>query len=112
MGLVNLYVPAPGPEGWRTFWFYNWQDHWEIANAIQTQLNTPQTLYVINPWSDDGAETILEQHQRFHNDMNAATGSAGQDLSVLDFKDKNAVQNWIYAHYQEHLKVRTNLSLA
>ena len=111
MGLVNLYTPAPGPAGWSTFWFNNWQDHWEIAEAIQ-KLGTPQTLYLIQPWNDDDADGILERHQRFHNDMNAAIGFSGQDLSVIDFANRDAVQTWIFAHYQEHLKARINLKLA
>jgi hypothetical protein len=112
VGLVNLWTPATGAAGWRTFWFYNWQDHWEIAEAIQSQLHMPQTLYLIQPWSDDGADGILERHQRFHNDMNAAIGFSGQDLSVIDFQNKAAVQMWIFSHYQEHLKARINLGLA
>lgn len=112
MGLVNLWTPPLRADGWKEYWFMNWQDHWEIANAIQTQKKLAQTLYIINPWTDDASEVLLEQHQRFHNDMNNAIGLSGQDFSVLDFKDPGAVKNWVWAHYQEHLKARINLGLA
>ena len=112
MGLVNLWTPALSEGGWRDFWFYNWIDHQDIAQAIQAQVKIPQTLYVIIPWDQQHADAILERHQRFHNDMNSAIGTGGQDLSIIDFKNKAAVEQWIYAHYQEHLRLRQSLNIA
>ena len=111
MGLVNLYAPSQSGSGWRDFWVYNWIDHQDIAQAIQTSLKVPQTMYVIIPWDQDFAEDILERHQRFHNDMNAAIGTGGQDLSIIDFNNRTAVQMWIEAHYQEHLRLRQTLNI-
>jgi hypothetical protein len=114
MPLVDLYQPGggPGSDKWRAFWFFNWQDHWAIANQIQSVLKIPQTLYLITPWDQDFAEDILERHQRYHNDMNAAVGAGGQDLSIIDFNSKTAVQYWIESHYQEHLRLRQTLNIA
>lgn len=100
MGLANLYRPPE--DGWDDFWFNNWIDHQDIAQAITKQNNVSMTIYVIDPWSDASADGILERHQQYHNDMNSALGLAGQDLSDLNLEDETKVKAWQWIHYLEH----------
>lgn len=111
MGLVNLINAQPGPQGWDFYWFANWVDHQEIQQEIQSQFSINFPIYVIEPWNSAGADNILLQHQLFHNDMNGITGVSGEDLSRLNFKDQQAVKDWIYQHYQEHMQVREVLGI-
>lgn len=107
MGLANLFNPEI--EGWTNFWFCNWIDHQEIQQAIQKKTGANEQVFVITPWADVDANGILQRHQQYHNNMNAALGIDGQDLSTLDFKDPRAVADWAYAHYQEHAQAHQAL---
>lgn len=110
MGLPNLLYAAPNEATWREFWFYHYQDHLEIVQALST-LGFPVQNYVMNPWVSSDHEGILEQHQQYHNDMNQILAVAGADLSTLDFKKENEVKGWIYLNYQEHLSAHTLLNI-
>ena len=108
--MPNLVYAAPGDAGWQEFWFYHYQDHLEIVQAL-AKLNFQVTNYIIDPWTTDNKEQILELHQQYHNDMNQILGIAGSDLSELDFKKANEVKAWLYLNYNEHLGVHTTLDI-
>ena len=110
MGLPDLYNPPPEDEGWQEYWFNHYNDHLEIVQAFQ-KLLIPMTVYIIYPWSEENKDTILEQHQQFHNDMNAAAGLPGSDISDFDQKNQNEMKAWVYLNYQEHLSIHTALNI-
>jgi hypothetical protein len=110
MGLANLLSPPSGPNGWQEFWFNNWIDHQTIQQAVNKTQGVNNETYQIDPWSDAAKDELLQKHQLYHNDMNSALGLNGSDLSVLDFKDKEAVKNWVNSHYLEHQSVRLYLT--
>lgn len=109
VGLVNLL--APRLADWPFFWWNNWIDHQEIQQAIQKVTTINDTIYVIIPWNQDGADALLEKHQQYHNDMNDALNLGGQDLSNIDFKNPAAIQQWAWLHYQEHLAAHEALGI-
>lgn len=109
MGLVNLVTPDL--TGWSFFWWNNWIDHQEIQQAIQKQTGMNDTIYVIIPWDQDAADSLLEKHQQYHDDMNDALGLGGQDLSNVDFKNPQAIRAWAWLHYQEHLAAHEALGI-
>jgi hypothetical protein len=116
MGLPNLYEPPPQDHAgwWDEFWFQNWIDHQDIQQAILADTaagNPNDPIYVIIPWVASDATGCLLRHQFFHNDMNNITGYGGQDLTNLNFKDPQSVQDWVYNHYQEHLAAHTFLDI-
>ena len=111
MPLANLYLPEPGPEGWRNFWFNNWIDHQTIQQAIQSKYAVNQTVFVIDPWADFDASGILQRHQQYHNEMNSQLQLSGSDLSVLDFKKQEDVKAWCYSHWLEHQSVHQFLGI-
>jgi hypothetical protein len=102
MSLPNIITPPPGPNGWSEFWWNNWIDHQDIQQAIQVQEKLDLEVYVIWPWQDSDTNGLLQSHQEFHDDMNAALGLNGQDLSSINFNDAEAVSAWIWEHYIEH----------
>ena len=111
MGLVDLYAVPPGADGWSYFWFNNWISHQGIVQAVARQNSVPLTLYDIDPWVDEAKEAILQTHQQYHTDMSQALGLDGQDLSVLNFDDPEAVRRWIWQHYNEHQAAHAALRL-
>ena len=116
MGLPNLLGAPPHdhPGYWDEFWFQNWVDHQEIQEKFThaDDLGNPNlNLYVIIPWVANDVNRILLQHQQMHNDMNAFVGAVSQDLTSLNFKDPESVQEWVYNHYQEHLAAHTFLDI-
>ena len=111
MGLPDLFYPPDGADGWREFWFNHFQDHLEIVQAIQKKAGIPLTVYIITPWNDQDAESILESHQQYHNDMDQVLGIAGNDLSSVDFKKANELKSWVYLNYQEHMSAHSILDI-
>ena len=111
MGLPNILTPPGGESGWSEYWFQHFQDHLEILEAIQKQYNVKLTEYLIDPWLDSDKEGILERHQQYHSDMNAALKLAGNDLSDVDFKKGNELKAWIYLNYFEHSNARQTLGI-
>jgi hypothetical protein len=110
MGLPNLLVPPPGEDGWREYWFYHYQDHLEIVQAL-SKLGFAVSNYIIDPWVNEDKDGILERHQQFHNEMNAIMGIAGADLSDVDFRRENEVRAWVYLNYQDHLSAHVELNI-
>ena len=111
MGLVNIYTPDPGPDGWQLFWWHNWNEHLSIMQAILAQKNITLQSYGINPWIPEDKDNILSRHQQFHNDMNLVMGVQGENLAVLEIDDPQAVKQWVWQHYNEHLGVQTLLKI-
>src|SRR6516225_4642254 len=99
MGLVDL---STAHTNWNQFWFNNWIGHQGIVQAIAKQKHVQLTMYDIDPWIDEDKDNIIARHFQYHNEMNFVLGIGGQDLSVLDFKDPNAVQQWVWQHFNEH----------
>ena len=113
MGLPNLAAVPPHDHAgyWDEFWFQNWTDHELIQNKILVDKGTDLPLYAIIPWVGSDANNILLQHQMMHNDMNEFTNTISQDLTSLNFKDPESIQEWVNNHYQEHLAAHTFLDI-
>lgn len=111
MGLPNILYPPPGERGWREYWYFHFQDHLDIIQAILKQRNVNLTQYVIDPWADTDKDGILERHQQYHNDMNLVLNLPGNDLSDIDFKQGDQVKSWIYLNSMEHTAVHQSLGI-
>jgi len=111
MGLPNLLYPPTGESGWREYWFQHFQDHLDILQAIQKDFNVKLTEYIIDPWVDSDKDGILERHQQYHNDFNAALNLPGNDLSDVDFKKENEVKAWLYLNFVEHQSAHQSLGI-
>ena len=108
MGLVDL---ATAHTNWKQFWFNNWISHQDIVQAIAKQKHVKLTMYPIDPWDDAAKDNLLMWHFQYHNEMNQTLGINGTDLSVLDMHDPNALQQWTWQHFNEHLAANVALKL-
>jgi hypothetical protein len=101
MSLPQLYQPPEGSNGWQEYWFWHFQDHLEIVQRLRT-LGFLVPVYDMDPWIDASKDLILEQHQQFHNDFNQLAGTAGNDLSDVDFKNAGQIKAWVWLNFIEH----------
>jgi hypothetical protein len=93
------------------FFFWNAQDHIEIAQAIQAQKTVNLFERVLDPVDPAALDRWLELHQQTHNDVNSVLGLSGNDLSDLDFENPRKVREWINLHAQEHQAMRQALKI-
>lgn len=86
-------------------------DHVEIRQAILAQglANLPD--YVLYPINFSDLEGFNRKHQTTHDEANSVLNVPGQDLSALQFEDKDEFQRWLHTHFTEHLNMRTALGI-
>lgn len=91
------------------FLFANSLSHHEIANAIQLQGKTINSV----PIGDMGnPEDWLLSHYQVHQQEFEQLGLSGlPDLSVLDFKDQFQFYDWMQLHSSVHFLVNQTLGL-
>lgn len=93
-------------------WSFNNQfEHLNIISAILSQKSVYLETYILDPIPQKDWRSWLWRHQLTHNDMNAVTGVAGNDLTDVNPKDVNQLTAWLQLHYQEHLQNNQILGL-
>ena len=111
MALATLYNIPQNDEQFNVFSFSNQDEHNKIAMAIATRYSTTVQSYVLDPMPMNDLGTWLEQHQVLHNLMNSVDGGTSNDLTSVDFRDKNQLAEWIWMHAQEHFTAADFLGL-
>lgn len=111
MALSTLYNVPNSLNDLNVFSFTNMNEHEKIAAALLSQYSVAVPLYPLDPipFFDMGA--WLEQHQILHNIMNATLGTNSDDLTTVNFNDKNQLAEWIWLHAQEHYQAAGKLGL-
>ena len=113
MAVANLYKLPMTDRDMAIFSFSNADNHREILSGIAKQQSTGVTtlgLYVLDPIPISKSGWLL-RHQAMHNDMNAALGLNGSDLSAVDFNNKEQLQSWIGLHAAEHYAASATLGI-
>ena len=85
--------------------------HQLIYRGLFVQKNINVNNYLLAPVGSTGFDRWLDVHQQAHDDMNAAIGTSGSDLSFLDFADPRQVKDWVQLHYNEHYQLDQVLNL-
>lgn len=80
----------------------NQANHINVGNAIFAKFKIQIEGYVLDPPPAADWTGWLLNHQASHNQINGILGVAGNDLTILDLKDRDAVENWIFLHASEH----------
>jgi hypothetical protein len=113
MSLATLLnIPSAQRENtFHEFSFSNQDSHVRIINAVFAKMGTALPLYVMDPMPLWDLGIWFRNHQQAHNDMNAATGVAGNDLSSVDWRDPQQAAYWIELHWNEHLRNEMKLGL-
>ena len=111
MALATLYNVPTDLNSMNIFSFSNMDEHNKIAAAILLKYNIPVPSFVLDPIPLYDMGVWLQQHQVLHNIMNSVAGSNSNDLTDVNFKDKNQLAEWIWLHAQEHYQVADFLEL-
>jgi len=103
MTLANI-AAAPTEQTQSAFDYSHFQDHVEIAQAINKQQATNLAVRPIFPAPGQG-QTWKQMHQAMHTEMNAALGNNGQNL-------QGEIDNvWHDQNYREHQAARAKLGI-
>lgn len=103
MSLASLYNVPADAEGTNIFSFENAMHHQAVANAIVAAGGAQQPSYIIDPIPTVDVNSWLLSHQNMHNAANAALGLNGNDLTTVDFRNKEQLVDWIELHASEHV---------
>lgn len=112
--LPALFDIAPGSAGWESFLFQHAADHQEILQAVQSQKQTQLVVRVLYPLDLNDKKAVedwLEEHQQSHTDFDSILGIPGNDLTGVDFKNKNQLRAWIWLNASEHQNARQLLGI-
>jgi hypothetical protein len=91
--------------------FNNGDDHIAIRDAAQRLGFGNLTVWQLWPvdWKDQASYEL--RHQSAHNEMNAALGLAGSDLTGVDLTDPAKSASWHQQHFSEHQAARAKLGI-
>lgn len=101
-GLADLYnVPTTDEE--RAQWtFAHMAHHRDIAEKIYVLVKVAIPEYILDPVDPNDTGTWEYQHQLMHDNQNQILGIEGQDLTGIDWKNKNELSGWIFLNASEH----------
>lgn len=110
-GLANLYN-IPGTDEERSQWAFSHMAHHRDINAqIYNLLKLALPEYILDPVNPDDDGTWEYQHQLMHDNQNQLLGIDGQDLTGLNWKDKNLLAGWILLNASEHYQASSILEI-
>lgn len=109
--MLPCLLNAPSTaEDWMRWGFHHRQSHDAIVSAINGK-GGKLVEYQLDPVTLDRITDWLDRDQQAHNDMNAALGTQGADLTEVDFANANQVQAWIWLEFQEHQRAEAALGI-
>lgn len=84
--------------------FYTWSfahmaNHRDIIRRIFEETGQNLTEYVLDPFDP---QSMIDQHQTMHNEMDRVLGISGYDLTVLDWSDPDSRSTWLAQNQNEH----------
>ena len=86
-------------------------DHDEIRQALLAQNIANLPNYVLYPINFREWDTFGQKHQKTHDEVNSVLNLPGQDLSTLDFENRQKFNEWHQQHFSEHLHMRDALGI-
>lgn len=105
MTISLLYDPPVTPLKWLTWGAVHMFDHQQIAQGIYSAKQILLPLLPLDPVPVLNRQLLLGwfwDHQAMHAAMNAAMGTQGADLSVVDFNNIEQLTVWLQFNALEH----------
>lgn len=94
-----LNVPRE-PDDW-SLWTYNYQDAVHTIDQRLSSLGISIAQYQLDPLPGNDVDNWLSRVQQSHNDINAALGFQGNDLSSVDITNIRELEPWVWLLYLE-----------
>jgi hypothetical protein len=110
---VNLYayqdVPFKDEQAFKEFMDLNYLDHNEIQDALLSQ---GIVVPMVPLGSENGLNEVwLDLHNQVHTGIDTALNLESVDFSFLDTNDESSFNDWLIAHFQQHLLYEQALGL-
>ena len=111
--LASLFNVFDDQRGLAQFSFANADLHRRQNDAIFAAGGALLPYYVLDPLPLGSARVNwLEAHQALHERVNTVLGIASNDLTDVDFTDRNQLAAWVWLHAQEHLQAVQRLGIS
>ena len=112
MTVASLLNIPTTPEEFAEWSFSHAAHHRDCSRATLAAKNVVLPEYILDPINlEDGFGTWLYQHQAMHNTQNSALGTAGFDLTDVDWQDQGQFASWIQDNENEHYQWATILGV-
>jgi hypothetical protein len=103
MGLASI-ANVPSDQNSLNEWAFSHQAHHiDVSAWILANKHDALPSFILDPMNPNNLGVWSYQHQMWHNDINSILGTAGQDLTDVDWRDQSQVASWIFEHMIEHL---------
>jgi hypothetical protein len=109
--VADLYnVPASDED--RAFWaFAHMAHHRDINRVIYQLVKVSLPEYVLDHIDPNDTGQWEDQHQIMHDSQNALLGIKGNDLTGINWQDRNLLAGWIFLNSSEHLQAANILGI-
>lgn len=111
MALATLFIIPQTPDELQQWSFAHMASHRDICRVVFQTLSTRLDEYVLDPFDPLDPGNWVDRHQIMHQQMNAALGLDGFDLSELDWQDAERLQDWVVKNGNEHYRASSILRL-
>ena len=112
MSLPFLYSQPQEPDEWQAWSFNHAANHYDWIQAFSTVKNiTGFQQFDLSPIDPDDLGMWLYNHQSAHDQANAALGTQGYNLLVLDWKDPDQFAMWLRLNATEHQRISAALGV-
>mgnify|MGYP001594669191 CR=1 FL=1 len=85
--------------------------HRDINRRIYELAGVSLPEFVLDPINPDDTGVWEDQHQQMHQEMDAALGINGFDLSNVNFENEAFLAGWIQLHFNEHYQAANILEI-
>ena len=110
MSLSALFAMPEEQSAWPDWSFNHAALHFDIVRLLTAQHNvTGLDQFILHPMDLSNLGMWLYQHQVMHNQANAALGTTGYNLLVLDWRDSDQLREWLFLNGSEHQVFAQNL---
>lgn len=111
MTIATLYQPPMTEQEFSVWSAAHQSMHRDIARVVFEQAGTRLDEFVLDPFDPADMAAWLETHQIMHQQMDAALGISGFDLSEVEWRDRSQLTLWLRLHGDEHVRVGAILNL-
>lgn len=101
MSLDNLQSVPQNENEWSVYTFALRVELQKIRTAIEAQKGITLTEWVVDPINPAFVKDFAGNVNRMEQDISEILGTASQDLSNIDFENKEALSEWVNTNYEQ-----------
>jgi hypothetical protein len=105
MPLAQLIAIPRTPAELAQWSFANAASHRDIIRRVQETKGIHLDEFIVDPFDprdEDSLNSFLANNWAMHIQMDTALGIASNVLNSVDWRDEQALAEWMFEHYTEH----------